>query len=703
MRDARRTCGLTVHQAVPVPTPLPSTAAATAAATPTKPTATTTTTTTTSDYSQGKATTRIGPQCPEFVYKDGAVERKKPLPSLPPADHRARSYLGVPHPHSPFSIFLWYARRDASDPDVVCVDITVDGKRSPGWVLRSGRMHGIAIEKVLVRGVAASLEFSPAGSGGAGGGTKKDAYAYGRSANGGNGGNGGGRALSASPVVSGTIEAKFWRVMRIEGHSSRPAKRHKKTTATSSSSKGSDGNVDVLSDPLDDPSNNNNDDQDDQDDEDDEDEDDEANVEYVPDEGLPALCVLTLYYRDMAWLTSKGVVRPSKQPLGDSTNTRPSSTPARDASGSAGLASTTPKKQAVRTKKTMVAAAVAAAAAAASSSTSSGPLSGPASEPDHSSQSQPRGQQHQPPDTPVRPAPPQSAASMPPSDLSTLFSSPIVSRDRQMNFSMFASSPMVPPSSASRHHTPQQQLHYNGPSSTLSSLSSVPSSPCGRAFALTPSKPPMPPMPPACAPSSPTPRRSAASAETRELGSSSQTSGSHRLMALDTICADENVDVDLDGELWSAPDLVPPPGVPDTMLPTSSSAASVVSPATASASTTATTTTATTTTTKTETAAAMSTKAFRTRVPIVVRSPQSQMLASGRLTISRSDTPSDLYPTVHSLVDRLLRVDRPSPAGAYDVWVETDSAPEDSWIKWADMPSSSMAGLSRIHVRVPAS
>ena len=50
------------------------------------------------------------------------------------------------------------------------------------------------------------------------------------------------------------------------------------------------------------------------------DKDESDDDEYIPDEGLPALCVLTIYYRDTQWLVNNSVIR-VRQPLGDSNGT----------------------------------------------------------------------------------------------------------------------------------------------------------------------------------------------------------------------------------------------------------------------------------------------------------------------------------------------------------------------------------------------
>jgi hypothetical protein len=83
----------------------------------------------------------LGPQIKEYQVKDKKVKTKHP-----PTDYYGRSYVAVTH--LPFSLFLWYQKQKETDPDVVCVDVTIDGKCSRGWTLRSGRQHGIVIDSV---------------------------------------------------------------------------------------------------------------------------------------------------------------------------------------------------------------------------------------------------------------------------------------------------------------------------------------------------------------------------------------------------------------------------------------------------------------------------------------------------------------------------------------------------------------------------
>ncbi|KAK5668852.1 hypothetical protein QVD99_004634 [Batrachochytrium dendrobatidis] len=274
MRDARKLCGLTVHQKL-----ARSSVSLALDAQDNQ--------TLTNSNSQPKSRsdkTGLGVQCPEYAFKDtdekgrsnGSISNasKRKQAHQAPADYRGKAYLGVPSPADPFSVFVWYAaRQPESDPEFVCVDITVDGKRSPGWVIRSGRKHGVSIGQIMHRGKPTLFEFSPAKT------------------------NSSVKPTAHRPVLAGTIEAKFWRVMKLDGSAVPPAKRQKKDIDP-------ENTADVTDSDEDDP------------------------TEYIPDEGVPALCVLTLHYRDMTWLTSNSnsgntsVFRGSRTAFNDVTNQR---------------------------------------------------------------------------------------------------------------------------------------------------------------------------------------------------------------------------------------------------------------------------------------------------------------------------------------------------------------------------------------------
>ncbi|KAL2920164.1 hypothetical protein HK105_200230 [Polyrhizophydium stewartii] len=402
MRDAKKLCGLTVHQRSRA-AGADGAAAGTAAehAAPHAP-----------DAPTGG---RLGPQCHEFAFRDpsgdgdddadaggsSSAARRRKQAHQAPADYRGRAYLSVPSALDPFSVFVWYQQRTPHDPDLVCVDVAVDGKRSPGWILRSGRRNGVSIEQIMHRGKATVLEFSPA---------KASASA----------------ARSSGPALAGTIEAKFWRVMHIEGGAvAKPSRSRKSSgrgsdTPTPGNPRGGDG----------DGSNDEGDGEDDDEDEDSDDSDEDLSSQYIPDEGLPALCVLTLHYRDAAWLAAHHKVAASRhrQALGDATNSP-----------------RTPGSKAKRPPKKAAAAAAASASAAAAA-----------------------------PDTPQQQRP--VLSSLPTSELSTALSSPVVSKHRQIHFSALQSSPMRPP------RTPLSHLNQNmNRRDGIGSAASTPDTPKARA------------------------------------------------------------------------------------------------------------------------------------------------------------------------------------------------------------------------------
>ena len=184
MRDNLKTCGITVHQ-------------------------------------KTGSGSELGQRCPEFPFKD--IKKRS---TKTPTDYRGKQYLGILNPLEPFALFLWYSKQE-DGPDFCCVDLNIDGKRSPNWILQSGRKNGICVDSILQKGVSQSLEFSP-----------------------------------AKNCFEGSIQATFWRAMRIEKQ--------------------------------------------------------DSGLEYIPDEGncnligLPALAILTLYYRDMNYLLKHNIARDKK-------------------------------------------------------------------------------------------------------------------------------------------------------------------------------------------------------------------------------------------------------------------------------------------------------------------------------------------------------------------------------------------------------
>ena len=155
MRDHKKRCGITVHQTINE-----------------------------SKEQEFDKNKKLGPSCPEFVFKEPLGRKRN---KGPPTDFTGKVYLGMLDPLRPFSIFLWYSKRAEDDPEVACVDITVDGKKSPGWVLLNGRKNGICIDKIINRGEAIPFSFSPAKP------NNNDNLSF-----------------------SGCIQATFWRVMKIE-------------------------------------------------------------------------------------------------------------------------------------------------------------------------------------------------------------------------------------------------------------------------------------------------------------------------------------------------------------------------------------------------------------------------------------------------------------------------------------------------------
>jgi hypothetical protein len=148
MRDLNKSCGITIHQ-------------------------------------KADETSKLGEKCPEFPFKDIKGIRKRKL-YHPPTDCFHKVYLGVIFPELPFSVYLWYVKQNDEDPDLCCVDLTVDGKRSPGWILRNGRQNGVLIDSILQKGTNQPFEFSPARQG-----------------------------LISGSGVSGIIQATFWRGISI--------------------------------------------------------------------------------------------------------------------------------------------------------------------------------------------------------------------------------------------------------------------------------------------------------------------------------------------------------------------------------------------------------------------------------------------------------------------------------------------------------
>ena len=79
-----------------------------------------------------------GPSLKEYQLKDKKLKTKHP-----PTDFYGRSFVGVTQ--HPFSLFVWYQKQSEEDPDVVCVDVQVDGRYSRGWTLKSGRGLGLGL------------------------------------------------------------------------------------------------------------------------------------------------------------------------------------------------------------------------------------------------------------------------------------------------------------------------------------------------------------------------------------------------------------------------------------------------------------------------------------------------------------------------------------------------------------------------------
>ena len=120
MRDLIKTCGITIHQ-------------------------------------NQISSSKIGEKCPEYPYKESKPSKKRKY--QPPTDHSQRVYLGILDPLLPFSVFLWYQKRNDSDPGLCCVDLTVDGKRSPGWILKEGRKNGILIDSITKNSTTINYSF----------------------------------------------------------------------------------------------------------------------------------------------------------------------------------------------------------------------------------------------------------------------------------------------------------------------------------------------------------------------------------------------------------------------------------------------------------------------------------------------------------------------------------------------------------------
>ncbi|KAJ2995008.1 hypothetical protein HDV02_001134 [Globomyces sp. JEL0801] len=131
MRDQRKCCGITVHQQVEV--------------------------------SDGKpleeAELRLGPHCPEYPYKPIKKSKKS---RTPPNDFNGTKLMGILDHSKPFSLFVWYCKREEDDPDMACVDITIDGKKSPVMkidnsndIMESEDESGMGIEYIPDEGLPA--------------------------------------------------------------------------------------------------------------------------------------------------------------------------------------------------------------------------------------------------------------------------------------------------------------------------------------------------------------------------------------------------------------------------------------------------------------------------------------------------------------------------------------------------------------------
>ncbi|KAJ3342789.1 hypothetical protein HDU91_000483 [Kappamyces sp. JEL0680] len=73
---------------------------------------------------------KLGPKLVENVFKPDQAKRKKD--KFPPSDCISRASLGALNPSAPFSLFLWYEGSQDEENDVCIVDVTIDGKKSPG-------------------------------------------------------------------------------------------------------------------------------------------------------------------------------------------------------------------------------------------------------------------------------------------------------------------------------------------------------------------------------------------------------------------------------------------------------------------------------------------------------------------------------------------------------------------------------------------
>jgi hypothetical protein len=92
----------------------------------------------------------------EHTYKPPANIRKKE--KLPPSDYYGKVSLEILDSQEPFSLFLWFGGEG-----VCIVDLMIDGKKSNGWILNSGRKNGVQVTDIVIKGSRIPLGFRPRG------------------------------------------------------------------------------------------------------------------------------------------------------------------------------------------------------------------------------------------------------------------------------------------------------------------------------------------------------------------------------------------------------------------------------------------------------------------------------------------------------------------------------------------------------------
>jgi hypothetical protein len=98
----------------------------------------------------------------EHGYKPPANIRKKE--KLPPSDYYGKVSLEILDHQKPFSLFLWFSGEEvAQTPGVCIVDLMIDGKKSNGWILNSGRKNGVQVTDIVIKGSRIPLGFRPRG------------------------------------------------------------------------------------------------------------------------------------------------------------------------------------------------------------------------------------------------------------------------------------------------------------------------------------------------------------------------------------------------------------------------------------------------------------------------------------------------------------------------------------------------------------